>query len=111
MTRTKALIVLVAFLCLAAGFADFQVFHLGGKLSADEARTCQIQARGLPAGHELSAAMVDIYALLTVRPTSRAQRLAAKNETPHVKALVADLTAHLAKYKAAEASEPHGRTC
>jgi hypothetical protein len=81
------------------------------RLSNDEARTCQIQARGLPAGHDLQAAMVDIYALLTIPPSTKAQRLAAAQEPAHVKAIVNALTAHLAEYKAAEATQPHGRIC
>lgn len=82
------------------------------KLTAsDEHSACIIQARGLPAGHELAASMADIHALLTLPPTSTAQRLAAKNTPANVTAIIADLNMHLAKYSAAEDKQPAHRSC
>lgn len=77
----------------------------------DEHRTCVIQRRGLPAGHALAVSMGDIYKLLTLKPTSQAQRLAARITPSNVKAIIADLDSHLARYEKREAKQPHTRSC
>jgi hypothetical protein len=96
---------------LIAAYAATQAFITSQRVSNDEYNTCVIQARGLPAGHELAASMTDIHRLLTLTPTSEAQRLAAKNTPPAVFAIVFDLNAHLARYQADEREQPQTRKC
>lgn len=80
------------------------------RVAGDERRTCQIQAQGLPAGHQLAASMRAIHELLTIRPTA-AQRAHAALEPPAVRHALASLNRHLALYLAAEARQPVGRAC
>lgn len=96
---------------LIAAYAATQATLLGRRLSSDEHATCIIQARGLPASHELAASMRDIHTLLTLRPQSRAQKLAAESTPSSVKVLLADLDLHLSRYQSAEAKQPATRTC
>jgi hypothetical protein len=72
--------------------------------------SCVIQARGLPAGHELAAALSNLHSLLIV-PETAAQKRAQRSETPLQRYLTDQLNGHLAKYQAAEASQPHSRSC
>lgn len=88
-----------------------QVSALAARLATDEHSTCVIQARGLPASHELAASMADIHALLTLSPRSKAQRLAARQTPPYVRKLVADLNTHLGGYQRREAKQPQSRRC
>lgn len=96
--------VLFVMLVAAAGAAAYRIVH-------DEHATCTIQARGLPAGHELATSMADIHALLTIKPTSKAQKLAAKQTPAATLAIVSDLNMHLAKYQTLEAGQPKSRSC
>lgn len=84
---------------------------LGHRIARDEHRTCVIQRRGLPAGHQLAASMIDIHKLLTLPPASAAQQLAAQNTPPAVRAIVSDLNRHLTKYTSREAKQPQTRRC
>jgi PAS domain S-box-containing protein len=80
-------------------------------IKAQAHASCVIQARGLPAGHELADSMSDIHRLLTLRPTTSAQRQSAADEPAPVRALLADLNQHLTNYQQAEARQPHHRKC
>jgi hypothetical protein len=73
--------------------------------------SCTIQARGLPAGHELAATMNDIHKLLLHRPTTPAERRQAAQTSPAVRRVVRDLNRHLAAYQRAEHKQPHTRRC
>lgn len=88
-----------------------QVAALAARLANDEQQTCTIQARGLPAGHELAASMADIHKLLTLRPTTPAERAAAKRTPPTVRAVLRDLDQHLARYQRDEHHQPQSRRC
>lgn len=101
--------VCVLFGLMAAAFTD-----LAHRLTNDERSTCAIQARGLPAGHELAATMADIHTLLTLPPTAAQKR--QQSQVPpkllaHELHVLADLNAHLGKYSAAEAKQPETRKC
>jgi hypothetical protein len=106
-TLTAWLVVLTLALTATLSLAVYGVVNL----ASDEARTCQVQAQGLPAGQQQVLVMADIYRLLTLKPETRAERLAAHNESPAVRLVVRDLTRHLALYEAAQAKLPHGRVC
>lgn len=88
------------------------MFAIGwAKVTGDENRSCHIQARGLPAGHELATAMADIHALLTVKPTTPEQKAQAAHTPPATRAIIADLNQHLAKYQKLESGQPETRSC
>jgi hypothetical protein len=91
--------------------ATGEIHAVVGRVAHDEQATCAIQARGLPAGHQLAASMRDIHKLLTTPPTTRAQRLAATQRPRAVTALLKSLDAHLAAYLQAEAKQPQTRAC
>lgn len=88
-----------------------EVKALVKRLSDDEFKTCKIQSRGLPASHDLAAAMADIHSLLIQKPHTPAQRAAAQQTPPNVKRIVRDLNRNLAAYLALESKQPPGRTC
>ena len=90
----------------SSGALSAELAGLVRRVSRDERRTCQIQARGLPAGHQLAASMRDIHALLTIPPSPD-----APPEAPYIKRLVRDLDGHLAAYLRAERAQPHRRSC
>lgn len=106
MTRSRAVGVLIALLMVSAGFADWDVIHQGNRISNDEQQTCVIQARGLPAGHELAASMKDIHALLTFPPSPGSRPVPRP-----VRTVVNDLNQHLAKYLRDESKQPQTRAC
>lgn len=81
------------------------------RVAADEQATCQIQARGLPAGHQLAASMHDIHRLLTARPTTRMQRQQVRAIPLPIKRIYRTLAWHLAAYQRDEAQQPHTRGC
>lgn len=97
-------IVLFLLVCGVAGGAWELVSH-------DEHSACVIQARGLPAGHELAQSMRGIHMLLTLPATSEAERLAAANTPPEVRRIERRLTMHLAAYLKAEDAQPATRHC
>lgn len=72
----------------------------------DEHQTCIIQARGLPAGHQLAASMKVIYVLLTLPPSPTAKATPAPIER-----LILALDHHLALYLHAESKQPPTRNC
>lgn len=76
------------------------------RVAADELQTCVIQARGLPAGHQLARSMKVIYTLLTLPPAP-----GAVPPPPKIEQLLLNLDSHLARYLAAEAKQPPTRTC
>lgn len=75
-------------------------------VASDEQASCAIQSRGLPAGHALTAAMIDIRALLApafAHPIHRTP--------PGVQAILESLNANLATYVRIENQQPATRTC
>ena len=97
-------ITLYVLLCAVAGGGWLKIAH-------DERSVCVVQRRGLPAGHHLADAMNSIHALLTLTPTTKAERLAAAETPRAVKVIEGQLTASLAAYQAAEAKQPQTRSC
>lgn len=83
-----------------------KLVHVNDRVTSDEQRTCSIQARGLPAGHELAASMRDIHSLLTIPPAPD-----APPTPPRVTWIVKALDGHLAAFLRDEAKQPHGRAC
>jgi hypothetical protein len=98
-------------ICLLFGLIAMGFGRLTDRISDDEHSTCKIQAQGLPAGHELAVAMRDIHILLTLKPESEAQKLAALNMPADVKIILADLNMHLALYQTYESMQPQTRQC
>lgn len=76
---------------------------LVARVAHDERQTCVIQARGLPAGHDLAAAMADIHELLLL-PSSQ-------QPPPVVAVIIADLNGQLSAYLTLESHQPASRTC
>lgn len=76
------------------------------RVADDEHATCVIQARGLPAGHQLAATMKYIYVLLTLPPAP-----GAAQTPPKIEKLILALDSHLAAYLKAEAKQPPTRSC
>lgn len=97
--------------CLVFALISASYIRITDRVTSDEQQTCLIQSRGLPVGHQLAASLDDIHSLLTVKPTSAAQKLAAKNEPPALKAIIFDLNYHLAQYQAKEGKQPRYRNC
>lgn len=92
--------------CLLFGLLSFTLGHLTSRVTLDEASTCAIQARGLPASHELSSSMSDIYRLLTLP-----RGVKAPPPDPRVTAIVTDLTPHLSSYVLITSKQPQSRKC
>ena len=106
MTRRNALATLIIMLVLSAAYADIRVFQLSSKLGKDEHQTCLIQARGLPASHDLAESMKGIHILLTLPPAPHAKRVPRKIET-----ILRNLNRSLAAYQKAESHQPLTRSC
>jgi hypothetical protein len=85
---------------------------LTARVAGDEHATCVIQARGLPAGHALKNAMVDIHTLLTLplTPAQVAQRRKSP-PSPQLLGLLANLDRNLGVYAELEDKQPATRTC
>lgn len=90
---------------LVAAYATWQATLVGNRQGRDEHQACVIQARGLPAGHQLAATMRDIHTLLTLPPR------AGHRTPPAIQVILVDLDAHLAAYDRLEAKQPATRTC
>lgn len=103
--------VLFVIVCFVAGWAWKELTATSDRATRDEHSSCVIQARGLPAGHELAASMRDIHMLLTFPPTSAAERRAARNVPPGVLRIERDLAGHLSRYSKAESKQPATRHC
>lgn len=67
------------------------------RLNKDEATTCHVEARGLPASHDLAAALTDMNILIVARSTANPTLLA--------------LHTHLDAYLALEDKQPAHRFC
>lgn len=106
MNRTHWIAVLIGVLVIASAYNTIKTFDVTGRVSSDEHSTCLIQARGLPAGHQLSDSMADIHVLLTVPRTAHSAPV-----PPAIAKVLADLNGHLAAYTADEATLPHTRIC
>lgn len=76
------------------------------KMSHDEHSACVIQARGLPASHQLADSLGDIHTLLTL-PAPPGSPPVPKSIT----AVINDLNMHLANYQLLESGQPQSRTC
>ena len=111
MTRGRAKDIALIALCVWAIMLTGAIGYGFYERAQDAHSTCVIQARGLPAGHQLAASMKDIYSLLTLRPVSAADRLRAAETPPPVELLVRSLDGHLAAYLKAEAAQPQRRSC
>lgn len=98
--------VLFTLLCLLFGLFAFEFEERGNQISGIQHSACVIQARGLPAGHDLAAAMGEIHSLLTL------PRAAGSAPTPApVESILSALNANLAAYTALEAKQPSHRKC
>jgi hypothetical protein len=122
-TNTIGLIIIALVLLLAAAIAIRNTIDLSNtadktsrlasansmlvrRVIRDEDATCLIQARGLPAGHQLAATMRDIHTILTLPPTP-----GAAPTPPAVSELITDLNQHLSAYLKAEKQQPQERSC
>ena len=86
------------------------------QIGIDEQASCLIQARGLPASHELASSLQDFHMLLSALITQSAenpqrhmtayQQVAAQQDLATVKAL----NASLGSYEQLEAEQPQTRT-
>lgn len=101
----------LAALVVAVMALTVATFYGWNRITSDEHSTCLIQARGLPAGHELAASMLDIHMLLTAPPTTPAERRAVAERPQSITRIVRSLDDHLAAYLAAESRQPGGRRC
>lgn len=83
---------------------------LTDRLNRDEYRTCEVQARGLPANHHLADSQRDISRLLrsTFQTTIRGQR---KETSPYVLSLLRDLERQTNDYYNIEKKQPTSRSC
>lgn len=109
------LFLLLCGIMVAQGIAVNQIRDTNRRVRDDERASCTIQARGLPAGHELAASMAAIHMLLTFKP-SAATQARDRAETPPAQltaefAVVRALDTHLARYQALEAEQPTTRRC
>ena len=91
----------------ALGMQNRALLH---RVVSDEHGTCMIQARGLPAGHALVAAMADLHLLLTVS-VSHASRREMRREPRRLRGLLESLNQNLAAYTFFESKQPHRRKC
>jgi hypothetical protein len=100
--------VTILFLLLCGVFAAVSLGyeHRGAQIRHDEHAECVIQARGLPAGHDLSAAMGEIHALLMLP-----ERPGQAKPPPAVASILSALNMNLAAYTAIEAKQPAYRKC
>lgn len=91
-----------------------QLQQFGSRLGIDEHASCLIQARGLPAGHQLVGVLADLHRLLTLPPTS-ASRARARSiprwELRIERHVVKDLNHHLAVFGRLERSQPPTISC
>lgn len=76
---------------------------LVARVAHDEHATCVIQARGLPAGHDLAAALSNLHSLVTLPEPRR--------PPPAVAVLIAGLNGALTGYLSLEAKQPASRSC
>lgn len=106
--RIRYAIVMAAFLTVAIAAAvairnTSKLDSLSHRVATDEHNTCVIQARGLPAGHDLAAAMADIHELLLLPSPQR--------PPPVVAVIIADLNGQLSAYLTLESRQPASRAC
>lgn len=94
-------IVVAMLVSVIVGFA-----YNSNRISDQAHAGCVIQARGLPAGHELASSMADIHMLL-IQP----RRSGQPPPPPAVAAIVRDLNFHLSRYLGIEAKQPATRRC
>lgn len=119
--------------CVISAYAAGQAFSTSHRVSRDEHASCIIQARQLPAGHQLAAVMTDLHELLAVlltlppaspsRPVPKPDRqrtvatgATGPTGTTGVASIVlhgfaVDLNGHLVRYLSLEAQQPSSRHC
>ena len=85
-----------------------QVAALTRRLATDEHATCTIQARGLPASHDLAAFVSSINGLLRLSNPARER---ANGATPAALRLLATMERSSGAYTRIEAKQPRMRTC
>lgn len=76
----------------------------------DEHNMCLIQARGLPASHELASIIKLFYKAESLPPTA-AERRAQLHEDPRLVAINHKIKYHLARYLYYENGQPAHRSC
>lgn len=95
--------ILFLLLCLLFGVFAFEFERRGNQITAVQDGACEIQARGLPAGHDLAAAMSDLHILVTFPST--------RHVPPAAAVVLADLNGALSAYLALEAKQPASKKC
>lgn len=113
MTLKQLAIIAITLMFIIAGLNAYvglralaRVDTLIQRVSHDEYQTCTIQARGLPAGHQLAASMSDIHILLTL-PSPKG----SPPVPPQIESVIKSLNQHLSLYLKAEAKQPQQRVC
>jgi hypothetical protein len=97
-------------LAVAIAFAIYGVAHVQHRQGSDEAKTCAVQARGLPAAHHLSASMRDINVFLNVKGAKEPPKEINGEFNPVFFALK-NLRQELPKYVALTGQQPATRHC
>jgi hypothetical protein len=87
-----------------------RIVSVQSRINKDEAQTCTVQARGLPAGHDLATTIGDISVFLSdltsMSPPSE------RNQTPpKIEALLEAIVKNGRAYAKIEAKQPKTRTC
>lgn len=90
---------------------------VSARLTADEKLACQIQAKGLPADHELAGAFGGLHAFfadlvfLAARSPKKKTTSEQRRETRYLLGVINHLDTHLANYAALTAQQPATRSC
>jgi hypothetical protein len=114
---TVAVVVIGMALVAAIGLAAWGLASandVGGRLSQSQARTCEIQERGLPAGHALAAVIGDLH-FLVAQPLTAQQKRNLERYPPKVRAqllaVYRDLNVQAFNYAWYERQQPKSRSC
>lgn len=90
------------------GFGAYRLLRVTSRQSSDEARTCVIQQKGLPAGHALARVIGDIHEIIGFRPVAKSHAVPLN---PEELSVIADLNAQAALYAQLESQQPQSRSC
>lgn len=102
-------------IAIALIIIGFKAVHdQSARLNRDEAKTCVIQSRGLPASKHLANVMRDIAVFVEPpNPKNPLSRTLPKSPPvpEYYRAALADMRAELPEYNRLEGGQPSGRSC